>query len=73
MKPRYTFSTLGKDGVLYYPARTFSIDFTTDIRKAVTWDKPEDFDCLMNEYENTQVVEILGSVSKIYKIQEQKD
>ena len=58
MKTRYTFSTRGKDGVLYYPSRTFSIDFTTDIKKAVTWDKPEDFDCLMHEYEDTQVVEI---------------
>lgn len=73
MKPRYTFSTLGKDGVLYYPARTLLVDFTPDIKKAVTWDKPEDFDCLMNEYENTQVIEIIGSVSKIYKKSEQKD
>lgn len=67
MKPRYTFSTRGKDGRLYYPYRYgFSEDgivwpgwaFTRNIKKAAYWDKPEDFDCLMNEFEETRTVVI---------------
>lgn len=82
MKPRYTFSTLGKDGRLYYPYKYGFVekhivwpgwDFTQDITKAITWDKPEDFDCLMHEYENTELIEITGTVSKIYKIGEKNE
>ncbi len=64
MKPRYTFSTKGTDGNLYYPKKPgdqttgWVADWTTDISKAMTWEKPEDFDCVMAEYEDTQVVTV---------------
>ena len=64
MKPRYTFSTKGTDGNLYYPKKPgdqttgWVADWTTDISKAMTWENPEGFDCLMAEYEDTQVVTV---------------
>ena len=70
MTPRYTFSTIGYDGTLYYPSKIgdqtvgWIADWTTDITKAITWDKPEDFDCLMAEYADTAVVEIRGKDGK---------
>lgn len=60
---KYTFCTLGLDGFLYYPKKFgdqttgWIADWTTDISKAITWKKPEDFDCIMAEYADTKVVE----------------
>lgn len=64
MKPRYTFSTKGMDGNLYYPKKAgdqttgWVSDWTTDISKAMTWEKRDDFDCLMAEYCDTQIVTV---------------
>lgn len=67
MKPRYTFSTRGKDGRTYYPYKYgFAEDgivwpgwsFTRNIKEACTWEKPEDFFCLMFEYDDTKIVVI---------------
>lgn len=36
--------------------------WTINIEKAVTWDKIEDFDCLLPEYENPVIVGIKKDV-----------
>lgn len=73
LAPQYTFSTKGYDGTAFYPKRvgdqiSWIADWTTDVSKAITWKKPEDFDCLMAEYCDTEVIEIIGTVAKIYKV-----
>lgn len=60
----YTFSTIGTDGIKYYPQKIegslgcLVSSWTTDIEKAVRWSSPEVFDCLMAEYCNTQIEKI---------------
>lgn len=55
----YTFSTMGYNGEKYYPKRAEGSqgyvisDWTTEIKEAMTWKHPEDFDCLMMEYCDT--------------------
>lgn len=55
----YTFSTMGSNGKKYYPKRAegsqgyIISDWTTEIKEAMTWKHPEDFDCLMMEYYDT--------------------
>ena len=60
---KYTFYVIGSDDLPMYPFelgdQTCLIGvWTLNIERAVTWDKIEDFDCLMAEYENPVVVGI---------------
>ena len=60
----YTFSTIGLNGKKYYPKEMkgnqgdLISDWTENKNKAVCWESPEHFDCLMNEYCNTEVEEV---------------
>lgn len=59
----YTFCAEGADGSWWYPLKLgdqteWIAEWTQDINKAVKWEKVEDFDCLMNEYYVTKVVEV---------------
>lgn len=60
----YTFSTIAKDGKKYYPKEMkgnqgdLISDWTENKNKAVCWESPEIFDCLMNEYCDTEVEEV---------------
>lgn len=57
----YTFSTMGSNGKKYYPKRAEGSqgyvisDWTTEIKEAMTWNNPRDFDCLMAEYYDTTI------------------
>ena len=58
----YTFSTLGKDGLKWYPKSTkggyqgnLISDWTNDKKEAIVWEDPKYFDCLMNEYIDTEI------------------
>ena len=58
----YTFSTLGKDGLKWYPKSTkggfqgnLISDWTNNKNEAIIWADPKDFDCLMNEYIDTEI------------------
>ena len=60
---KYTFYVIGLDRTPFYPYKmSGQIDpisaWTINIEKAVTWNKIEDFDCLLQEYENPVVVGI---------------
>lgn len=64
MTKRFTFSTLSKNGKKYYPQKLI-IDqsdpvskWTENKEEAVSWESLEDFDCLMNEYCNTEIEEV---------------
>lgn len=59
----YTFSVRGIDNLIYYPAKvgdqmTLIEEWTTDINKAIRWDKKEYLDCLAAEFCNSQIIEI---------------
>jgi hypothetical protein len=59
----YTFSVKGIDNLIYYPAKagdqmTPIEEWTTDINKAIRWDKKEYLDCLAVEFCNSQIIEI---------------
>ena len=63
MTKRFTFSTLGKNGKKYYPQKLI-IDqsdpvsnWTENKEEAVLWESLEDFDCLIDEYCNTEIEE----------------
>lgn len=64
---KYTFYVIGLDGTPMFPYEmSGQIDpvaaWTINIEKAVTWDKIEDFDCLLPEYENPVIVGIKKDV-----------
>ena len=75
---RYTFSTLGKDGERYYPEYSLvgrvagaglnDYRWTTDIKKAMVWEEQEIVEMVAIEFENTEIIEITGGESKIYKV-----
>lgn len=75
----YTFSTLGKDGCRYYPARGKSgpglLDFnwTTDIDKAIRWFEQDDVETIAIEFCDVEIVELIGSGPYIYKIIKEMD
>lgn len=64
MAKRFTFFALGKNGKKYYPREliTDQIDpvsnWTENKEEAVLWESLEDFDCLMNEYYDTEIEEV---------------
>lgn len=64
MTKRFTFSTLGKNGKKYYPQKliidqiSLVSNWTENKEEAVLWQSLEDFDCLMNEYCNTEIEEV---------------
>lgn len=62
MAKRFTFSTLGKNGKKYYPRKLIIddpvISWTENKEEAVLWESLEDFDCLMNEYCDTEIEEV---------------
>ena len=69
----YTFSTLGKDGLKWYPKSTkggyqgnFISDWTNNKDEAMIWADPKHFDCLMNEYCDTEI-EIVEKPFSTYK------
>jgi len=60
---KYTFYVIGLDGTPMFPYKTDGqIDpvavWTINIEKAITWNKIEDFDWLLLEYETPVVVGI---------------
>ena len=61
----YTFSTMGLNGKKYYPKEIkdsqgdLISNWTENKQEAVVWEDPEHFDCLMNEYCNTEVEEVI--------------
>ena len=64
----YTFYVIGVDGTPMFPYKmSGQIDpvaaWTVNIEKAVTWNKIEDFDCLLPEFENPGVVAIYNKGS----------
>ena len=71
MATYYTFSTLGTDGKKYYPKEyqwkkegckpgtgLLDFDWTTDIKEAKKWRAVEDFDIIMAEFCDTEVVKL---------------
>ena len=75
---RYTFSTLGKDGERYYPEYSLvgrvagaglnDYRWTKDIKKAMVWEEQEIVEMVAIEFENTEIIEIIGDGSKMYKV-----
>lgn len=78
---RYTFNTMGKDGNRWYPEKfkwrdpnvpapvsLLGFRWTTEVKKALTWDTIEEVETIAIEYEDTQILEITGNISKIYKV-----
>lgn len=60
---KYTFYVIGSDGLPMYPYemgdQTCCVGvWTINLARAITWDKIEDFDCLLPEYENSVIVGI---------------
>ena len=65
----YTFYVIGSDGLPMYPYEMGDQIcligvWTINLARAVTWAKPEDFDCLMNEYESAVVVAVYNKGGK---------
>lgn len=81
---KYTFSTLGEDGVKYYPLQFkwedpqcpppvgfLDFQWTKDIKFARTWPEQEDVETIAIEFCNTEIIEINESgESKVVKIME---
>lgn len=77
----YTFNTLGEDGNRWYPIQfkwedpqcpptVGMLDFywTKDIKFARTWRDIESVETIAIEFCNTQIIEIIEEVNKIYKV-----
>lgn len=80
---KYTFSTIGIDGLTYYPKefkyRDQDIDnavglldfaWTMDIKEAMTWPEESMVETIAIEYYNTEIIEITEDDYKVIKTME---
>lgn len=72
----YTFSTLGRDNERYYPKRRCKFvgagltdfEWTTDIKRALCWEHQDPVETIAICFSDSQIIEITGTISKIYTI-----
>ena len=80
MEYRYTFSTIGVDGTRRYPknflweqpgiigAGLCDFSWTTNVCKAHTWPEQEQVETIAFEYPEAEIIEVIGDMSRVYKI-----